>query len=299
MACFIVACVLLFGGVALMLVISTVTETQSRYNAAFQTVASHLRGRLTKSRFWGYPQLAFDYGGARGRVSIVRHRGEWVTQLQLLPSPLSLNFEILDRSRAVPNSQNGMMSVKLPAPGLDQRFVAYSDNPARFEKMLGPNTRHLQLLSAVAVAAPLEVSARRRVFYVRLSHRLFDWRLLHEFIRLGCELFDQLQLATEDSIQFVEEIEATLLVDVSCPICGDPIESDLVYCVGCKTPHHRECWEYNTRCATFACGKSNYLVPQIARAIERPVEAPLKVEPTSPGGAEPQADSGRSVESEP
>lgn len=38
-----------------------------------------------------------------------------------------------------------------------------------------------------------------------------------------------------------------------CPVCGTALTSP-VTCGSCKTPHHRECWNYAGRCAIFACG---------------------------------------------
>ena len=41
----------------------------------------------------------------------------------------------------------------------------------------------------------------------------------------------------------------------TCLVCGDSLEARMVvFCVACDTPHHPDCWSYNGRCATFACG---------------------------------------------
>lgn len=40
----------------------------------------------------------------------------------------------------------------------------------------------------------------------------------------------------------------------SCPVCGDAVRPDeSVRCPACDTPHHRECWEFHGRCATYGC----------------------------------------------
>lgn len=38
-----------------------------------------------------------------------------------------------------------------------------------------------------------------------------------------------------------------------CQVCGDPMESEVVRCERCDTPHHGACWEYIQGCSTFAC----------------------------------------------
>ena len=44
----------------------------------------------------------------------------------------------------------------------------------------------------------------------------------------------------------------------TCKVCGDPIsESPKVFCSTCRTPHHRDCWEFIGACSVFGCkGKS-------------------------------------------
>ena len=45
----------------------------------------------------------------------------------------------------------------------------------------------------------------------------------------------------------------------SCQICGAEISKEhIVYCTRCTTPHHKECWEFNGKCSTFACGETKF-----------------------------------------
>ncbi|MEX2173179.1 MAG: RING finger protein, partial [Pirellulaceae bacterium] len=48
-------------------------------------------------------------------------------------------------------------------------------------------------------------------------------------------------------------------VDSRCQVCGEPLAADLVWCGSCKTPHHRECWQYFGGCSTYACGHKHHL----------------------------------------
>lgn len=38
-----------------------------------------------------------------------------------------------------------------------------------------------------------------------------------------------------------------------CQVCGEKMESRVVFCAKCRTPHHEECWSYVGQCSTFAC----------------------------------------------
>jgi hypothetical protein len=45
--------------------------------------------------------------------------------------------------------------------------------------------------------------------------------------------------------------------DAKCRVCGAPLDQGgVVKCVKCSTPHHQDCWEFNGRCSTFACGET-------------------------------------------
>ncbi len=44
--------------------------------------------------------------------------------------------------------------------------------------------------------------------------------------------------------------------EAKCQVCGVSLaEGKVVACRRCATPHHKDCWEFNGRCSTFACGE--------------------------------------------
>lgn len=45
-----------------------------------------------------------------------------------------------------------------------------------------------------------------------------------------------------------------------CPVCSQETgRGNTVHCAACNAPHHRDCFEYNGRCAIFGCGQGRYL----------------------------------------
>ena len=38
-----------------------------------------------------------------------------------------------------------------------------------------------------------------------------------------------------------------------CPVCATGLERAVVVCARCETPHHRECWTYEGKCAIYGC----------------------------------------------
>ena len=40
-----------------------------------------------------------------------------------------------------------------------------------------------------------------------------------------------------------------------CKVCGEIIQGGpVILCTSCRTPHHRECWEYVGSCSIYGCG---------------------------------------------
>jgi hypothetical protein len=86
---------------------------------------------------------------------------------------------------------------------------------------------------------------------------------LDAFITLSADLFIAAMNTRNAGITFVD---ATVKIaepdegESQCQVCGEVLSVDLVYCSACKTPSHRECWEYFGGCSTYACGNKKFLV---------------------------------------
>jgi len=39
----------------------------------------------------------------------------------------------------------------------------------------------------------------------------------------------------------------------ACQVCLEKMDSRVVYCAKCRTPHHEECWSYMGMCSTYGC----------------------------------------------
>lgn len=53
-----------------------------------------------------------------------------------------------------------------------------------------------------------------------------------------------------------DPVPATVKVDAAggaCQVCGDKMESRVIFCQKCRTPHHEECWSYVGMCSTYGC----------------------------------------------
>ncbi len=89
------------------------------------------------------------------------------------------------------------------------------------------------------VAKDPTIEERRLPYYIPVSAREATVKLLEG-------------AAAED---ILKEIESELKVEEACcQFCGYSLsEGEVVGCVACATPHHRDCFEANGQCTTYSC----------------------------------------------
>jgi len=79
------------------------------------------------------------------------------------------------------------------------------------------------------------------------------------------------------------EGEGPAAVDVTCPVCGEPVGAAPTLCPTCATPHHWDCWEYNGGCAVYSCprkvrrrrGGEDEAPPATVTALAPTIELPV------------------------
>jgi len=84
---------------------------------------------------------------------------------------------------------------------------------------------------------------------------------LSVFADLAFVVYDRLYVfwQRESGIEILDDVPAEASKDPVCQVCGADIASDMrVYCRRCKTPHHKDCWEFNGSCSTYACGEKRF-----------------------------------------
>ncbi|HMP79191.1 MAG TPA: hypothetical protein PKD54_07045 [Pirellulaceae bacterium] len=77
---------------------------------------------------------------------------------------------------------------------------------------------------------------------------------LEALLRDAWRAFDVLTLFKQQGVTFVNEQRSVAAHEIVCPVCSQTASEPRVMCASCKTPHCRDCWDYNGGCAVFACG---------------------------------------------
>lgn len=232
----------------------------------------------------GSPRYRFRYRGIPCYLKI-RSAGF----LKRRPTVLSFSVDWPERSTAwlisTDESDRGRwLEQPIVLPGGDtfhKRFFVYGRDKKKVAHLITPPVQHalLQMLAksgrrqlgnnAVEVDGLNLRSSRGRLTF-RTTTASIDSRAVEKFMRCCLHVYDLMVLGAVEGLTYLEE-DLTVIEDVVCPICSGTIEGDYVSCSSCQAPHCRDCWQYNGRCATFACMETDF----VTGGVHCPLPLPL------------------------
>lgn len=249
--------VLLTGGIVALFGWIYRLNTQGR---AMEALARKYHGIALSRGF--HPQVQFPYFGSTCTLGT---RSSWTdpvrrqTFLRLHWPNRSIVLEVAETALAGRLSHSGLRPILTGDGEFDHVYSVRSTDPELAQKWLDDNFRwRFRELARATGPVPLALRIERGLVTIARGGWLDTLAELDDFLRLSLQLIDQLKVAEVRGIEFVNADQATVLDDVICPVCSEQIGAEMVVCVRCRTPHCRECWEYNTHCATFACGEKRF-----------------------------------------
>ncbi|MFN9341623.1 MAG: RING finger protein [Planctomycetota bacterium] len=249
--------VLLTGGIVALIGWIFRLNTQGR---AMEALARKYHGIALSRGF--HPQVQFPYFG---NTCTLGTRSGWTDPVRRqtflkFPWPSGkLALELAAPALAGRLNRTGLIPAPTGDHEFDREFALRSTDSLQTKQWLDENFRwRFRELSRSAGGAPIALRIDRGLLTIVRGSWIDNLAELDDFLRLGLQLVDQLKVAEVRGIEFVQTEQATVLDDVICPVCSERIGAEMVVCQRCRTPHCRECWEYNTHCATFACGEKRF-----------------------------------------
>lgn len=185
----------------------------------------------------------------------------------------------------------GLQDLRIGHPDFDQKLIVQAEPVDAFNPLLSEGLRdNLVRLHRMSPNLHLfDVRYRDGSLIIQRSMELSrygPWAadVVRQLDSIAWNLLDTLSpdriSAFAGAVEIVETAAPPPEPSV-CLVCAQAISEPVrMCCTTCETPHHRDCWDYNGRCALFGCGG--------ARAREVTVEAakaPEKTEPTPPPAA--------------
>lgn len=247
---------------------------QQKGNAAdsYQRLAQRHVGRFEAGGWFGRPKAEFEHGGAHVVVDVYSTGGKhptYYTQVHFfLGRQPSVRCEVYPEgmwSRV--GKLLGMQDIEIGSPGFDARYTIKGDDGAALRNLLSRGVQdQIERLRRFLGNGDIYVSFDRREILVKKKSYLRDFDRLEQFTGLALGLYDEVTRTAREGIEFVKMSAPPKLTEAICQICGETIEADVVLCRRCKTPHHRECWEYYGACSTYGCMEQQYRRPESKRA---------------------------------
>ena len=258
--------------VAVLVTVYLSVRAQSRmdvWNQAFAWVSRRFGGQLSLGGWFHQPHWRLHYGETFVRLTTYTVRGSpgktRIVELIAQFADERCRLEVFPRSAdtrlfSIPVD---LTPALLPGEDFPNAWTILASDEAEARMLLSPQVRfHLEQLRRVPEWSDVNLSVRAGWLVVRrkwTSKRPAD---LEMFVELALGLVEQLQLTRSMGIDFVEDGQVKVIDDARCLVCGEGLLTDLVYCRRCKTPHHRDCWDYSGGCSTYGCRETQFLIPQ-------------------------------------
>ncbi len=260
-------CFLLLVGVAVAMAIAWYNRARTRdVQQAYHAVARWFHGRVEKDGWFGIPVVRIPYNHATILISVA------TSETNRKCTQATVEWEEFVAPVRVFSNQSGMLTfakrggIRTGDAEWDRQFtIDTTDAQAASTLLTGGVRSAIIMLSRIRRSGGVDIRFGDGELVVQKLMVLDQSSELSAFVRHVMEIFDQALLARTTGIEFVDHLQAQVIEDAKCPVCGDAIQDDLVFCSRCKTPHHGECWHYNGKCATYACGETNYAAPRVAK----------------------------------
>lgn len=251
--------------------IALAVSQHQRRQQTLERVAQRFRGRLEPGNLFQLPQirLRFENYPALVKYTKVGKHGHHTHFTITWPDP-GMRCEVYPQDILSGFRRLwGMEDIEIGSPQFDRQYFIAGNSRAQVREILSAEVQAIVMrLDGIGGAdlfgkRGIQVKWTGGTLTVTKPMYLVGLDDLERFVTLSAELFIASLNTRTTGITFVEEQVRIAEPDdgeSQCQVCGESLAVDLVYCSACKTPSHRECWEYFGGCSTYACGNKQYLV---------------------------------------
>jgi hypothetical protein len=238
----------------------------ARYRA-YRQLAVRYRGRFESRGFSDPPTVGFAYNGSNVRVGLA-------PQLAGKPLPprtrvvarfargLPFRLELAPLARpAPPQPPKGTRLVRLGDLEFDRAYVVQANDMEMARVFLTPAVRwSINNLARLGPPGGMLLSINPERLLLQVDRNLAVqaealFAAVHETLQVHDQLCKSVAAQIHEGIAIVAA-GAAAPEDAGppvCKVCGETIAPPSVLCESCKTPHHRDCWEFVGSCSIYGC----------------------------------------------
>ncbi|MBC8868473.1 MAG: hypothetical protein H8E44_03605 [Planctomycetes bacterium] len=242
-----------------------------RRDHVWQQLATRYGGILAPGGISKYPSVRFRYADTSVLVDTYSTGGKNATVY------IQIHFHWPDRQFRLEVYPEGvfarirkffgMEDIQIGAADFDPQYIISGSDFDEVRNLLDPHVRlAIRQLRASGITNDIYVSLVAGHLLVKKRRWTDDYEELRLFTDLALQLYEQALLTRAAGITFVKQEAAFSLDEAICRICGEPVAGDAAICRRCRTPHHRECWQYYGACSTYGCRETRFLVTKKKKA---------------------------------
>lgn len=245
---------------------ATAWVSGSRFRA-YRQLATRYRGRYENRGLSDPPTVSFSHNGSNVRVGLApqvqgQNLGPRTRVVVRFRKGLPFRMELAPVSRpSPPQPPKGTRLVRAGDQEFDSGFVVQANDPGMAREFLSPSVRwSIANLQRLAPPSGMLVSINPERLLVQVDRNLAQYadsllRAVHETLTIHDGLLAGVAGRINEGIEIVSAGPAAPddAGPPVCKVCGETIEDPGVICATCRTPHHRDCWEFVGSCSIYGC----------------------------------------------
>jgi hypothetical protein len=238
----------------------------SRYRA-YRQLAAKYQGKYESRGLSDPPTVSFSFNGSLVRVGLAPHipgqsAGPRTRVVARFRQGVPFRLELAPVSRpAPPQAPKGTRIVRVLEQEFDRGYIVQANDPDMARAFLGPQVRWaIGNLSRLGPPGGMLVSINPERMLVQVDRDLgLTPDALAQAVRETLVIHDGLQEGVAARLnQGISILSAGPAAPDDagppiCKVCGEPIVTAPVVCATCRTPHHRDCWEFVGVCSIYGC----------------------------------------------
>lgn len=238
----------------------------SRYRA-YRQLAVRYQGKYESRGLSDPPTVSFGYNHSTVRVGLAPHvagqmAGPRTRVVARFRQGLPFRLELAPISRpAPPQAPKGTRIVRVGDQEFDRGYVVQANDVDMAREFLSATVRWaIGNLGRLGPPGGMLLSINPERMLVQVDRNLaITADALAQAVREALVIHDGLQQGVaarlNQGIAIVSAGPATAddAGPPICKVCGDPVTPPSVACTICRTPHHRDCWEFVGACSIYGC----------------------------------------------
>jgi hypothetical protein len=261
------ACVgfLLVGLVVVIFIATVQIQNANELRATYHRLAHQYRGSCHHPKLFDHPSARFPYHNANALVDIQLTNGEhsaYFTRVHINWPDRAFRMEVYPESFVHRIGKLvGMADIQIGSPKFDDAYVITGNDIPSIESFLNGQVQlGIDRLRQLSAREGVYLSVNGGRLMIKKPGLIRDFKTLSRFVSLALNVFDHATQASVVGIEFVDQPAGSsqAMEEVVCQICGEDIKLDAVTCRSCKTPHHKDCWDYYGACSTYGCGQKRH-----------------------------------------